>query len=226
MGLKCSPDITQSKIESVLFGIDDAEVYIDDVGAFSKDWDYQVQLLATILHHLYENGFTINPLKFEWAIQETNRLGYWLTQQGLTPRKKKIEAILHMDCPRNAMELCMFIGCINYFCDMWPSCAHILKPLTDHSSLKKSAPIQLTDEMQHAFDKMHALMAANALTAYPDHNKWFDIYTDASYFQLHTCKVQESRLVVLMLQAVKVAAKQYHRGERDAFHCYYPQRML
>ena len=38
--------------------------------------------------------------------------------------------------------------------------------------------------MQQAFDKMHVLMAADALAAYPDHNKRFDIYTDASDFKL------------------------------------------
>jgi hypothetical protein len=34
--------------------------------------------------------------------------------------------------------------------------------------------------MQKGFNKMHLLMAINALAAYPDHNKWFDMYTDAS----------------------------------------------
>jgi hypothetical protein len=87
-----------------------------------------------------------------------------------------------MDCPCNATELRMFIGCVNYYCDMWPSCAHILKLLTDHSGLKKRAPIKWTDEMQKAFDKMRLLMAANALAAYPDHNIRFDVYTDASDF--------------------------------------------
>jgi hypothetical protein len=53
---------------------------------------------------------------------------------------------------------------------MWPSCAHILKPLTDQSGLKKKAPIKWTDEMQKAFDKMRLLMAAHALAAYPNHN--------------------------------------------------------
>jgi hypothetical protein len=63
---------------------------------------------------------------------------------------------------------------------MWPSHAHALKPLTDQSGLKKKTPIKWTDEMQHAFDKMHLLMDADALAAYPDHNKQFDVYTDAS----------------------------------------------
>jgi hypothetical protein len=89
-----------------------------------------------------------------------------------------------MDHAHNATELCMFIGCVNYYRDMWPSLAHILKPLTDQSGLKKKAPIKWTDEVQKVFDKMHLLMAADALAAYLDHNKRFNLYTDASDFQL------------------------------------------
>ncbi len=37
---------------------------------------------------------------------------------------------------------------------------------------------------------MRLLMAANALEAYLDHNKWFDIFTDASEFQLGACIIQ------------------------------------
>ncbi len=53
-----------------------------------------------------------------------------------------------MDHPCNAIELRMFTGCVNYYPDMWPSHAHILKPLTDQSGLKKRAPIKWADEMQ------------------------------------------------------------------------------
>jgi hypothetical protein len=146
-------------MENVLSDIYDADVYIDDVGAFSDDWDHHVNLLATILCQLSENdftehGFTINPLKCKRAIKETDWLGYCLIPRGSKPWKKKIDAILHMDLPHNATELCMNIGCINYYCGMWPSRAHILKPLKDQSDLKKKAPIKWTDEMQKAFDKM------------------------------------------------------------------------
>jgi hypothetical protein len=65
MGFKCSPDIAQAVMENVLTDIEDADIYTDDVGAFSTDWDHHVNLLATILRQLQKNVFTINPLKCE-----------------------------------------------------------------------------------------------------------------------------------------------------------------
>jgi hypothetical protein len=171
-------------------------------------------LLGTILWQLQENGFTINPLKCEWAIKETNWLGYWLTPQGLKPWKKKIDAIIHMNRPCNATELCMFIGCINYYQDMWPCCAHILKPLTDQSGLKKTAPMKWTDEIQKAFNKICLLMAVNAFEAYPDHNKHFNVYTDASD-QLGVCIIQEGRPVAYLLQKLTKSQQNYTTMEKE-----------
>ncbi len=54
IGLKCSPDIAQAAVENVLSDIKDANVYINDVGAFSNNWDHHVNLLATNLRQLKE----------------------------------------------------------------------------------------------------------------------------------------------------------------------------
>ena len=98
---------------------------------------------------------------------------------------------------------------------MWPSRAHILKLLTNQSGLKKRAPIKWTDDMQQAFDKMRLLMAANALAAYPDHNKRFEIYTDASDFQLGMCIIQEGRSVAYLSQKLTKSQKNYTTLEKE-----------
>jgi hypothetical protein len=58
MGLKCLPDFAQ---ETMVRDIDDAEVYIDNISAFSPNWEHHLQLLHTIFTKLQENSFTVSP---------------------------------------------------------------------------------------------------------------------------------------------------------------------
>jgi hypothetical protein len=71
MGLKCSPDFAQETMENIFCDVEDKEVYIDDIRAFSNSWEHHLKLLHTILTKLQDNGFTVNLLKCDWAVKET-----------------------------------------------------------------------------------------------------------------------------------------------------------
>jgi hypothetical protein len=156
MGLKFSPNYTQEVIENIFQDVEDVEVYIDDIGAFSQSWDDHITLLHTILTKLQDNGFTVNPLKCEWEVKETDWLGYWLTPIGLKQWTKKIEAVLRMQPPTSLKLLQGFIGMVNYYRDIWPHRSHILAPLTAKTGApikgEKPLPFQWTLEMQKAFN--------------------------------------------------------------------------
>jgi hypothetical protein len=124
-------------MENIFRVIDDVEVYIDNIGAFSPDCEHHQKLLCTILTKLQENGFTVNPLICNWAVKETDWLGYWLTPTSLKPRIKKIDAVLKMEAPKTIKELRGFIGMVNYYRNMWPHRAHILTPLTSQTGASK-----------------------------------------------------------------------------------------
>ena len=114
IGLKCSPDWAQEVMENIFRDVDDAEVYTDAKGVFYKDWQHHIQLIDAILQKIQENIFTINPIKCKWAVKETDWLGYWLTPTGLKPWKKKIDAVLKLELPKNIKQLRGFVGAINY----------------------------------------------------------------------------------------------------------------
>jgi hypothetical protein len=105
---------------------------------------------------------------------------------------------------------------------MWPSRAHVLKPLTDQAGLKKGEKLNWTPAMQTAFDKMCLLLATDALAAYPDHNKRFDIYIDSSDYQLGACIVQEGYIVAYFSRKLSIMHREIiSQWKRDAFYCCY-----
>jgi putative transposase len=115
IGISQAPDISQEIMEDMFRNFNKVDVYMDNVGVFSKDWDTHCVSLSSILNVLETNGFTVNPAKCKWAVQETDWLGYWLTPDRLKPWRKKISAILALKRPEIVKQLQSFMGAVNFF---------------------------------------------------------------------------------------------------------------
>jgi transposase InsO family protein len=218
MGMRNSPAFAQSIIEDTLRDIDGLEVYIDDVGVWSNDWKSHVEVLSKIFAALETKGFAVNPLKCEFGVEESDFLGHWITPQGIKPWAKKVQAVMQMDRPKNASQIRTFVGMINWYRDYWPRRAHLLSPFTKlQNGLEgnKKAPIVWTDELEKCFQEVKAVLARDALLAFPNHNEPFDVFTDSSDYQMGAAILQNGRPVAYFSKKLSPSQLNYTTMEKE-----------
>jgi putative transposase len=69
-------------MEDMFRNFNEVDVYMDNVGDFSKDWDTHCESLFHVLNVLKTNGFTVSQAKCKWAVQETDWLGFRIETAG------------------------------------------------------------------------------------------------------------------------------------------------
>ena len=155
----------------------------------------------------------VNAAKSSFFANQMEYLGFWLTRNGITPVKKKVEAILKMKEPSNRKELKRFVGMINFYRDMWRHRSHILAPLARLTS--KKTKWEWTNEHTSAFKAMKESIARDVILAYPDFSKKFTIFTDASDFQLGAVIMQENKPLAFYSRKLTATQQKYTTTERE-----------
>ena len=183
-GLNCSPDVFQERMDSIFSDMEHVFCYIDNILVVThKGFDDHMNYLEEVLQRLRLNNVQVHIEETFLAAQHFDYLGYRLTPEGIKPQGKKIKAILNIAQPSNIRELRRFIGFVQYYRDMFRRRSDILHPLTSATS-SKIKKFEWTSDMNKSFIDIKRIIAQNVLLAYPNFSLPFDIYTDASDYQL------------------------------------------
>jgi len=101
-------------------GLEFARAYIDDLLVLSTStFEDHLEKLEQVLKRLQDAGLKVNASKSFFAREELEYLGYWITQEGIKPLSKKVEAINNIAPPTTRTQVRTFIGMVNYYRDMW-----------------------------------------------------------------------------------------------------------
>ena len=216
MGVSCSPDIFQAKINELLGDIEGICAYIDDLLLLSKgSWEDHLERLEEVLKRLHAKNLKVNPLKSFFGINEIEYLGYIISQDGIKPQPKKVKAILDIERPTTTTELRRLVGMVNYYRDMWKGRSHVLGPLTELASGKKNKKIKWTPEQEKAFQEIKRLVSQETILAYPDWNKPFEIHSDASDYQLGAVLSQDGKPLSFFSRKLTAPQKNYTVTEKE-----------
>ena len=121
----------------------------------------------------------VNAEKSKFCATEIEYLGNVLTQKGIKPQLKKVQAILALNPPKNVKELRSFLDMVQYYPDLWGRCREMLAPLTivvgecghtkvTHAKGTKKQPWHWTELHQEAFDNVKAAIAKVVMLVYLD----------------------------------------------------------
>ena len=214
MGIKNSPDIFQSIMSDLMGDLEYARTYLDDI-LITSDGTFEdhMEKLDTVLRRLARAGFRARVDKCFFAEAELEYLGYQLTREGVQPQPKKVEAILRIAPPKTKRQLRHFLGMVNFYRDVWKWRSHTLALLT--ALISPKAKFIWGPEHQKAFGDMKKIISKETLLAFPDFNKEFHIYTDASDYQLGAVIMQEGKPLAFYSRKMNQAQRNYTTGEQE-----------
>ena len=187
MGIMSAPDIFQNRMSDLMSHLHFVNIY--DLLIIIKDsFEDHLAKMKQVLTTLQEAGLKCNLKKSFFCQEQVEYLGYLLTRDGIKPLPNKVKAILDLEPPKKVQGIRRVLGIIQYYRDIWEKRSHVLAPLTtlvgesgkSKNSKTKPKKFKWLPVHQAAFDEMKKIVSRAVTLAYPDFNKPFVIYTDAS----------------------------------------------
>ncbi|XP_061594943.1 uncharacterized protein K02A2.6-like [Cololabis saira] len=194
-GVSSSPAIFQRLMESLVAGIPNVEVYLDDILLTGQS--DQEHLASGIWQEF---------------------LGYKVDASGLHPLPHKVSAIQKAPAPTNVTELRAYLGLLNYYNRFLPNLSTLLAPL--HELLKKETKWKWATEQERAFEDSKRLMQSSEVLVHYDSQKDLILSCDASPYGVgtvlsHRMPGGQERPISFMSRTLTSAESNYSQLDKE-----------
>jgi hypothetical protein len=98
--------------------------YSDDLVVNSENYEEHLQQLNVVFSRLRNAGFTVNPSKVMFVVQEIIFLGHRLSSAGIAIDPERTSPIVGFPPPRDVKDIARFVGMVNFIINLsriWPA---------------------------------------------------------------------------------------------------------
>ena len=219
-GLKTAPAFFSRLISDTLFDLIGTEVicYLDDILIFAENEEEHLERIYKVLQKLEIANIKIKMSKCAFFTKEVKFLGYIISEAGMAMDVKRAEAIEKMESPKNKKQLQALLGAINYYRTFIENLAKIAEPL--YQLLRKNVKFKWTEEQEKAAKTLKSKLMVAPILKFPNFNKPFIIYTDASLTGIGACLMQihgdKLHPLAFVSRSLNPAQKSYAATKREA----------
>ena len=180
MGIKAAASSFQNMMQLVLRGLtwNNCLVYLDDIICFSRMFEQHICDLNDIFKRLRQANLRLKIAKCNFACKEIKYLGHIISNTGIRTNPELTDKIRNYPTPTNLKQLRGFVGLAQYYRKFIRDFSIIARPLYDLT--KKAVKFTWTAECAHTFEILKDKLCSAPILAYPDFNKQFILYCDAS----------------------------------------------
>ncbi|KMQ86750.1 retrovirus-like pol polyprotein [Lasius niger] len=168
--------------------------------------------LRQVLDTLRIHGLTLKLEKCSFFARSIEYLGREISEQGVRPGRRKIEAVLDMEAPRSVKQVRQFLGLAGYFRKFVENFAIVAEPLTRLT--KKDVSWVWQEEQERAFNMIKSKLTTRPVLIIFNPEIPTEVHTDASAIGIGA----------ILLQRVdgKMAAVAYYSRQTTADQrCYH-----
>ena len=155
-----------------------ALAYMDDIIIFSKTPQEHLSHIRMVFKKLRTANLSMKKSKCNFFLKEIQYLGHILSATGIRPLPSKTHAIQHMNPPTMPKQVRAYLGLVGYYRKFIKAFAKIAKPLT--LLTRQQVKFEWTPEHQAVFIHLKDAIVQAPILHYPNPNKTYIVYTDAS----------------------------------------------